>query len=56
MCHRPLEKTWFEIYGCPLVYKSGWIRAVSAGFEPTINTRGALGGLAERPAVLDAPR
>jgi len=45
-----------SVYGCPLVYKSGWIRAVSAGFEPTINTRGALGGLAECPAVLDAPR
>ena len=43
-------------YGCPLVYKSGWIRALSAGLAPTINTRGALGGLAERPAVLDAPR
>ena len=43
-------------YGCPLVYKSGWIGALSAGLAPTINTRGALGGLAERPAVLDAPR
>ena len=43
-------------YGCPLVYKSGWIGSLSAGLAPTINTRGALGGLAERPAVLDAPR
>ena len=30
-------------YGCPLVYKSGWIRALSAGFEPTMNTRGGTG-------------
>ena len=51
---RPMHNS--RQYGCPLVYKNGWIRTVSAGFEPTINTRAALGGLAERPAVLDAPR
>jgi len=43
-------------YGCPLVYKSRCIRALLAGLAPTNNTRGALDGLAERPAVLDAPR
>ena len=42
-------------YGCPLLSKSR-IRALSAGLAPTLNTRGALGGLAKRPAVLDAPR
>ena len=36
----PLEDT---TYGCPLVYKSGWIRALEAGLAPTINTRGGTG-------------
>ena len=45
------------ITGAHSAYKSRANRkVVSAGFAPTINARGALGGLAERPPVLDAPR